>query len=107
MTLLPTTVPKKLKHNAQVLTAYDICLKLENTLQLAVKTDGHVKNDLIYIRILGHLIHCMPTPEVLHAVVTEIIEATNSRAILDAGKTYFDDFLRLCMFLRLPVKRAF
>ena len=80
MTSLPPKVPQRLQDSAQVVSAYDICLRLERSLQLAVVNGNNVGNDIIYIRILGYLIHYVPTDQGLKTVVVEVVSAMTDRA---------------------------
>jgi hypothetical protein len=61
MTPLPLKVPTRLRDIPDVVNAYDICLRLEKSLQLAVYKGGDVRNKLIYVRILGYLINIFYT----------------------------------------------
>ena len=98
MTSLPPKVPQRLQDIAQVVSAYDICLRLERSLQLAVVNGDNVGNDIIYIRILGYLIHYLPTDQGLKTVVFEVVSAMTDRALLDVGKLYYDHYIRACRF---------
>ena len=61
MTSLPHRVPNRLWDIADVISVYSICLRLEKSLQLAIDKGNYVGNTQIYIRILGYLIHYVPT----------------------------------------------
>jgi hypothetical protein len=101
MTSLPPKVPQRLQDNAHVVNAYNICLRLEASLQQAVINGDNVGNDIIYIRILGYLIHYVSTDQGLKTVVLEIISAMTDRALLDVGRLYYDHYIRACTFPRL------
>jgi hypothetical protein len=101
MTSLPLRVPKTLRDIADVVDVYDICLRLEKSFQLAVDKGEDVRNNLIYIRILGYLIHYVPTNQGLKNIVEEITSCADDSALLDVGKIYFDHFIRACTFSNL------
>ena len=96
MTSLPPKVPQRLQDNAHVVSAYNICLRLEQS----VVSGDNVGNDIIYIRILGYLIHYV-SDQGLKTVVVEIISAKTDRALLDVGRMYYDHYIRACTFPRL------
>ena len=50
MTSLPPEVPKRLRDIADVVSAYNICLAYEKSLQLAIDNGDDVGNKQIYIR---------------------------------------------------------
>jgi len=108
MTSLPPEVPKRLQHLAHVVSAYDICLKLEKSLslQMAIDKGEGVGQDMIFIRILGYLIHFVPTDQGLKVVVQEISSCTDSAALLAVGKMYYDHYIRACTFQSLLVQHA-
>ncbi|KAF8147267.1 hypothetical protein B0H34DRAFT_785840 [Crassisporium funariophilum] len=78
MTALPSQIPEKRRDNVHA----------------AVTNGDNVGNDLVYIRILGYLIHFVPTDLGLRVVVTEIVSAGTDCALLDVGKMYYDHYLR-------------
>lgn len=99
MTSLPPKVAQSLQDVAHVLNAYDTCLRLEECLQLAAEKDDDVANNLIFIRILGYLIHYAPTARGLKTVVEEISSCADDSALLVVGKMYYDHYIRACTFL--------
>lgn len=103
MTPLPPKLPERLQNDAHVraVNAYDICLRVQGSLQQAVDNGKNVGNDIIYIRILGYLLHFVPTNVGLKVVVTEIFVAKSDRDLLNLGKMYFDHYIRACAFLNL------
>ena len=72
MTSLPPEVPTRLRDIAEISSAYGTYLRLEKSFHLAVDKGSDAGNDLIYIRILGHLIHYVPTDQGLKNIVEEI-----------------------------------
>jgi len=106
MTPLPPKLPGRLQDDANVhaVSAYNICLRVESSLQQAINSGENVGNDVIYIRILGYLIHFVPTDLGLKVVVTEIFSAKSDRALLDVGKMYFDHYIRACAFPNLLIQ---
>ena len=103
MTPLPPKLPERLQNDAHVdtMSAYNICLRVESSLQQAVNNNENIGNDIIYIRILGYLIHFVPTDLGLRVVVAEILSAKSDRALLDVGKMYFNHYIRACAFPNL------
>ena len=99
----PSKLPERLQLDVHVHAriAYEICLKLESSLQQAVNNGKNIGNDIIYIRILGYLIHFVPTDQGLRTVVNEIFSAESSQDILDVGKMYFNHYIRTCVFPNL------
>ncbi|KXN81616.1 hypothetical protein AN958_04110 [Leucoagaricus sp. SymC.cos] len=94
MTSLPPRVHQRLQDVAHVVSAYDICLRLEKSLQLAANKGDDVGNNLIFIRILGYLIHYAPTDQGLKTVVEEISSCIDDSALLLFGKMYYDHYIR-------------
>ncbi|KAF8803108.1 hypothetical protein BYT27DRAFT_6743825 [Phlegmacium glaucopus] len=96
MTSLSPNVPDRLQDDAHIhaVSAYNICLKVESSLQHAVNNGEDVGNDIIYVRTLGYLIHFVPTDLGLRVVVAEILSAKSDRALLDVGKMYFDHYIK-------------
>jgi hypothetical protein len=94
MTSLPPEVSKRFRNIPEIISAYNICLILENTLQLAVDKGEDVGKKLIYIRILGYLMQHSPTDQGVANVIKEIISAGDNSDLLDVGKCYFDHFIR-------------
>ena len=72
MTALPPEVPLRVQHLGSVVSTYITCMRLEKILQQDVDMGQNVGNGLIYIRILGYLIHYVPTDEGLRTVTYEI-----------------------------------
>jgi len=96
MTSLPLKVPKRFRDIADVVNAYDVCLRLEKSLKLAVDKGDYVGNAQIYIRILGYLIHYVPTDQGLKNIIEEINSCADDSALFDAGKMYYDHYIRAC-----------
>jgi hypothetical protein len=98
MTSLPAKVPERLRNRAHIVSAYDICLRLEKSLQQATDKGEDVGKSMINIRILGYLIHFVPTDQGLKTVVDEITSCKDDFALLNVGKMYYDHYIRACMF---------
>ena len=90
MTSLLLEVPKRFQDILDIVTAYDIYLRLEKSLQLAVNKGDDFGNKLIYVRILGYLIHYVPTDQRLENIVKEITSSVDDSALLNVGKIYYD-----------------
>ena len=104
-----TPLPPKLRErqtdaHVHAVSAYNICLTVESSLQQAVNNGENVGNNIIYIRILGYLLHFVPTDQGLRVVVSEIFSAKSDRALLDVGKMYFDHYVRACAFPNLLIQ---
>lgn len=101
MTSLPLEVPKRFRDIPDAVMAYDICLGLEKFLLLAVVNKGDdVGSKLIYVRILGYLVHHFPTDQGLGNIVEEIISSVDDSALqVDVGKIYYDHYIGACTFL--------
>ena len=106
MTSLPSQLPPRLQDNPHVVSAYNICLKLERSLQEA--TDGRqgIETNVVYIRILGYLIHHVPTDRGLRTVVHEIVSCSDDSALLEVGKMYYNHYIRACTFASLLIQCA-
>ena len=104
MTSLPHRVPNRLRDIADVVSVYGICLRLEKSLQLAIDKGDYVGNTQIYIRILGYLIHYVPTNQGLKNIVEEINSCADDSALLDVGKMYYDHYIRACTFMPLHLQ---
>ena len=105
MTPLPPKLPERRAH-IQAVSAYNICLSVEMSLQQDVDNRKDVGKNMIYIRILGYLLHFVPTDLGLRVVVGEIFSAESDQALLDVGKMYFDHYVRACAFPNLLIQRT-
>lgn len=105
MTSLPSEAPNRLRNIAHVVSAYNICLRLEKPLQSAVDRGEDIGDNLIFVQILGYLIHDVPTDRGLKNVVQEIISCIDDSALLNVGKMYYDHYFRACAFLNLLVQQ--
>jgi len=94
MTSLPSEVPNRLRHIAHVVSAYNICLMLEKSLQSALDRGEDIGDNLIFVRIPGYLIHYVPTDRGLKNVVQEISSCIDDSALLNVGKMYYDHYIR-------------
>ena len=82
--------------------AYNIFLELERSLQNDID-DSEGKNlkierNMIYCRILGYFFLFLPTHHGIEDVCNAVISCADDSALLDLGKTYFDHYIRACMF---------
>ena len=89
MTSLPPEVPTRVRDIAEISSAYGTCLRLKKSFHLAVDKGSDAGNNLIYIRILGHLIHYVPTDQGLKNIVEEISSCTDNSGFLGYGKMYY------------------
>lgn len=104
MTVLPPKVPYRFRHNAYAVSAYNICLTLEKSLQQAIDKGEDVGRMMIYTRILGCLVHYVPTERGLKTVIEEISSSIGDAALLKIGKMYFDHYIRACTFPSLLLR---
>ena len=100
MTSLPSHVPSRLQHDADVVRAYNTCLRVEKALQSNTDQGRKVGNNLVYIRILGYLIHHVPGDQGLETVVQEITLSDGDCALLAVGQMYYDHYIRACKFIK-------
>lgn len=96
MSPLPSNVPERLQDTAHIMNAYNTCLRLEQSLQSTVDKGGNAGHDLVYIRILGYLIHLVPGEQGLKTVVQEISSCDGDSALLALGQMYYDHYIRAC-----------
>ncbi|KIM35839.1 hypothetical protein M413DRAFT_32196 [Hebeloma cylindrosporum] len=106
MTALPIEVPRRLQGTSDVINAYNICLRIENTLQVAVDKGEGVGKNVIYIRILGYLLHHAPSDQGVQHVVNEIVSAEGDFALLEVGKNYFNHYIRPFLVNRSRILRS-
>ena len=90
MTSLPTKLSENLRNRAHVVSAHDICLILEKSLQHAADMGEDIGNCMINIRILGYFIHFVPIDQGSETVVEEISSCKDDFALLLVGKMYYD-----------------
>ena len=103
MTSLPAEAPPNVQGLTDVVEAYGICLQLQSALQRAINIGKNIGNDMIYIRILGYLIHYPATDEQLRMVSRQIISANDNISLLQIGQSYFSHYIRACAFTTLPL----
>jgi hypothetical protein len=109
MTSLPRDDPARLQQHPKfpdIVSAYNICLRVERSLQEDVNKGDNVEKKLIYIRLLGYLMHHSPRDQGVTNVAREIFSAPHDSDLLDVGKTYFDHYIRACTFPNLRVQYA-
>ncbi|KAF8188976.1 hypothetical protein BJ912DRAFT_1031865 [Pholiota molesta] len=56
--------------------------------------DAKRAKELIYVRILGYLLHHVPSEEGLHQAVTDILSCRTDENLLELGLMYFDGYIR-------------
>jgi hypothetical protein len=101
MTSLPPHVPLRHRNNPHVVSAYNICLRLEKSLQEDVNEGKDIGRNMVYVRIMGYLIHHVPTDRGLKTVFDEIISSKTNSALLDLGMSYYNHYIRACTFAAL------
>ena len=92
-------LPPRLQSKPHVVSAYNICLKLEKFLQEAADGGQDVWRNIVYIRILGYLIHHVPTDRELRTILQEIVSCKDDTALLGVGRMYYDSIR--CAFANL------
>ncbi|KAF4613765.1 hypothetical protein D9613_008150 [Agrocybe pediades] len=99
MTSLPPNLPPENQAVPAYASAYGICLTVEhaltNLLADTTKNEEEIRLHLVYVRILGYLLHFMPTRAGLDNLAGEIQRSsTSANDLVKLGKTYYDCFLR-------------
>jgi len=110
-TPLPTEVPFRVQNVAHVKSAYNICRRLESSLMIIYdkldfkKTAERevVRMQLVYIRILGYMIHYTPTDRGMKAVVEEISSSMTDDALLACGRHYYDHYIWACKLMNISL----
>ena len=92
---LPPELPSRLRELPNAVSAYGICLRLEATIQ-ENNSKKDMARDQIFCRILGYLLHHIPTDQALKTVVYEVVSAKDDEALLKVGEMYFNHFIRAC-----------
>ncbi|TFK32193.1 hypothetical protein BDQ12DRAFT_692868 [Crucibulum laeve] len=94
MTSLPTELPQSVQCIANIVSAYNICLRLEKSLQEDIDNGKDVGLDMICSRVLGYLILFAQGYEGLKIIVHQIHTCANDTPkLLAVGKLYFDDYI--------------
>ncbi|PPQ92939.1 hypothetical protein CVT25_000103 [Psilocybe cyanescens] len=88
MALLPHKVPERLQQLAHIVSAYNICLRLKKSLQLANNNsnDLAIGHNLVYVQVLDYLMHYVPTNLGLKHIALEISKFIDDSAVLAVGK---------------------
>ena len=95
---LPRTLPPRIQDIIQGAEAYHACLRAEESLQFVpFDYERDAEQDLVYIRVLGHLLHHVAYRG-LETIVKEILAAKDSIALFELGQIYLGHFLRACEF---------
>ncbi|TDL22066.1 hypothetical protein BD410DRAFT_789150 [Rickenella mellea] len=98
MTALPHQIPARLQQLNQsphIASAYNICLNLEASLQADEDNGRNVSRQMIYCRILGYLIHYVPSDHGLENLLEEISSCNGDHPrLLSLGEMYFDCYIR-------------
>jgi hypothetical protein len=94
---LPRELPQGKSESPHVVSAYNRCLHLDASLQAQNPgNDAKSAKKLIYVRILGYLLHHVPSEEGLHQAVTDILSCRTDENLLELGLMYFDGYIRPC-----------
>ncbi|KAF9550037.1 hypothetical protein CPC08DRAFT_699393 [Agrocybe pediades] len=100
MAPLPPTLPET---NEAYTSAYETCLRVERALQNQLdnasakkRTNETTETDLhlVYVRVLGYLLHYIPTRTGLDNLSGEIGTCTSDEALFKLGQMYYDHYLR-------------
>ncbi len=94
MTSLPPNAPDRIENVPRLEEAYNVCLEQERSLQSTTEKGGHIGNDLVYIRILGYLLHLVPGEQGLKTVVEEINSCIEDSALIAFGQMYYDHYIK-------------
>ncbi|EDR01336.1 uncharacterized protein LACBIDRAFT_312175 [Laccaria bicolor S238N-H82] len=88
---LPFVPPLVIQGDPTGMGAYEICLRIEGNLQCASNDGKQINNDLVYVRVLGYLLHHSPSDQGLSRVISEITSmGDDDAAVLQVGKMYYD-----------------
>jgi len=100
MTSLPSIINVAHKNSIiRIHDAYNECLRLEKTLQELQDKGENATNNLVYVRILGYLIHFAPGDSGIETVVQQIISCHGDDSkLLSVGQMYYDHYIRACKF---------
>ena len=81
------------------MSTYETCLRIEGVLQRASGNGKQIRNDLVYLRILGYLLHYALSHQGLLRVITEITWAGNDDgAIFQVGRMYHDHLVSFSVY---------
>jgi len=97
----PTKLPVRMQNNSHIMSAYTLCLKLEESVQARMDANEDVRRSMIYCRILGYLLIHYPNDVAWKKVQSDIVSATTDQAMLEVGQFYFDHFIRACTFVHV------
>ncbi|KAF4609636.1 hypothetical protein D9613_012069 [Agrocybe pediades] len=102
MTSLPSNLPEANQAIPEYDSVYKTCLRVERALSklLAEKKHEQLTTDLIYIRILGYLLHFIPSRTGLDNLARQIKECSSDNDLLQLGQMYYDQYLRPFRFSR-------
>lgn len=97
---LPCEVAQTYQWDPNVASAYELILNLESDIS---RNDngkiGQTRENLMYCRILGYLLHYPPQYRALKTIYHEIFKCDDDQArLLNLGKWYFDHFIMTCTF---------
>ncbi|KAF4609700.1 hypothetical protein D9613_012064 [Agrocybe pediades] len=105
MTSLPSNLPKANQAIPEYDSVYKTCLRVERALSKLLAEKNHeqktqLTTDLIYIRILGYLLHFIPSHTGLDSLARQIKECSGDNDLLQLGQMYYDKYLRPFRFNR-------
>ncbi|KAF4614259.1 hypothetical protein D9613_008152 [Agrocybe pediades] len=99
MAPLPPHLPPENQAVSAYASAYGTCLVVEhaltNLLADTTMNGEEIRLHLVYIRILGYLLHYMPTRAGLDDLTHEIQISTSDNDLVELGQTYYGHILRV------------
>lgn len=108
MSPLPDQLPQWLKSSPlfpHIESAYNVCLKLERKIQSTLDKSRRsaervvINKNLIYVRVLGYLLHHGPSLQARQYVTKEIVSCVENEdnKIIELGQMYFEHYIRACV----------
>ncbi|KAF4609697.1 hypothetical protein D9613_012063 [Agrocybe pediades] len=103
MTSLPSNLPEASQAIPEYDPVYKTCLRVERALSKLLAEKNHeqktqLTTELIYIRILGYLLHFIPSRTGLDSLARQIKECSSDNDLLQLGQMYYDQYLRPFVF---------
>ncbi|KAI6047026.1 hypothetical protein EDC04DRAFT_3052536 [Pisolithus marmoratus] len=94
MPALPPTL-ESCRDQPSVLSAYNLCLRLEEKIQREIDSGKNMKREMMYCRILGYLFHHLPAPAVKGNFVDEVTAiGSNDEKLLELGMHFYEHFIK-------------
>ncbi|KAI6030002.1 hypothetical protein EDC04DRAFT_3065675 [Pisolithus marmoratus] len=100
MPALPPTL-ESYRDQPSVLSAYNICLRLQKRIQCAIDSGKDMTKEMMYCRVLGSLFHHLPAPAVNGDLVRSVTTiSSDDEKLLELGKFFYEHFIKPFMSSR-------